>query len=810
MQITCPECLFARDIPDGKVPPNATLATCPKCKAKFNFRSPAASPAQPDPFAGNDEEPRLSRRRLEPPTDPRPARLEADQPRFQASRPEEDQIRAEPPRPKADRFPAEPSPYADDSSLTSRLDPEDDPAEPALAALERFAAEEAAPAGVTDAELQPLRRSLARRSPLSETHARMGEDLLDYAIAEERARSVAPRPLSSRRPVSPEDADAIMGGPPTAPITPPAAYARELAAAGLMELPAESFRHLEALADAAPFPPMGGTVDRRAGSESAGQGDLPTANRFLTAFDDRRDQAPADAPPRQGWRDAVRNVASGGFLGRTFKAVTGGKDGAPAAPSGEPEAEAARPARAQASARPAARAGLDDLAIPGLSARPAAPLTEGWTDDPAPDPAARWSDGAPGLPAAGLADSPAPAASEKGLDVSGLFKGASVKTLAETPRAARGSLTLPGQSSFEAALADETESVPAGGADAQDDPLAIPGLDRPPLDITSGFLSSPANLDIPGLGRPARSSSLDDDDLAIPGLNQSATHRPPSRPDDGFAIPGVSSAGFGAAQDADPDARLSGAADPTPPSPAFLARLLGRSAVPGGQTRDLWQDLENLGGRGDEPGADGAAKGEPAPWEHPGRRGLLGGFFRTMVSAMLSPSRFFSRLSLDGGLGRPLAYVALLAEILALAHFLLDYLGISTGALIGVAPQALPFGNMLDAAWSGFALYPLLGLGGLLIMAMYRHGLLTLVGSAQGGFSGVVRVLAYGSSPLVLLAAPLLGLPLALPWFIAVTVVGFKRVNRTNYARVMVACVLPDVLVLLISLYAALNAGVIP
>lgn len=38
MEIKCPECGFARDVPEEKIPPTARMATCPKCGQKFFFR----------------------------------------------------------------------------------------------------------------------------------------------------------------------------------------------------------------------------------------------------------------------------------------------------------------------------------------------------------------------------------------------------------------------------------------------------------------------------------------------------------------------------------------------------------------------------------------------------------------------------------------------------------------------------------------------------------------------------------------------------------------------------------------------------
>ena len=38
MEIKCPECGFAREVPEDKIPPSAKKATCPKCGQKFFFR----------------------------------------------------------------------------------------------------------------------------------------------------------------------------------------------------------------------------------------------------------------------------------------------------------------------------------------------------------------------------------------------------------------------------------------------------------------------------------------------------------------------------------------------------------------------------------------------------------------------------------------------------------------------------------------------------------------------------------------------------------------------------------------------------
>lgn len=44
MLIQCPECQFDRDIDTSKIPVTATLATCPRCGARFRFRPPPGLP----------------------------------------------------------------------------------------------------------------------------------------------------------------------------------------------------------------------------------------------------------------------------------------------------------------------------------------------------------------------------------------------------------------------------------------------------------------------------------------------------------------------------------------------------------------------------------------------------------------------------------------------------------------------------------------------------------------------------------------------------------------------------------------------
>lgn len=54
MRITCPQCGYFRELPDKKIPVTSTMATCPKCRHRFKFRTDNDSDSR---TAAHDHEP---------------------------------------------------------------------------------------------------------------------------------------------------------------------------------------------------------------------------------------------------------------------------------------------------------------------------------------------------------------------------------------------------------------------------------------------------------------------------------------------------------------------------------------------------------------------------------------------------------------------------------------------------------------------------------------------------------------------------------------------------------------------------------
>ncbi len=68
MHIVCPECKFARDIPDAKIPHTAEMATCPKCGHRFRFRSVQQHPMENAPENAPENTPENTPEAEAPPT----------------------------------------------------------------------------------------------------------------------------------------------------------------------------------------------------------------------------------------------------------------------------------------------------------------------------------------------------------------------------------------------------------------------------------------------------------------------------------------------------------------------------------------------------------------------------------------------------------------------------------------------------------------------------------------------------------------------------------------------------------------------
>ncbi|MFA7166544.1 MAG: zinc-ribbon domain-containing protein, partial [Desulfoplanes sp.] len=93
------------------------------------------------------------------------------------------------------------------------------------------------------------------------------------------------------------------------------------------------------------------------------------------------------------------------------------------------------------------------------------------------------------------------------------------------------------------------------------------------------------------------------------------------------------------------------------------------------------------------------------PWENLGRFGFFPGFFETIKRVMLHPIHFFRELIFEPGIGKPLIFYLLIAEVQALAQFFWQ--------MAGVVPMIT---NASGGSQIGLGL---MGMGSAFILIMY-------------------------------------------------------------------------------------------
>ncbi len=114
--------------------------------------------------------------------------------------------------------------------------------------------------------------------------------------------------------------------------------------------------------------------------------------------------------------------------------------------------------------------------------------------------------------------------------------------------------------------------------------------------------------------------------------------------------------------------------------------------------------------------------------------------------------------------------------------------------------------------WGGrlvdFLLAPLVSLVGLAVLSVIIHVALVVFGGARNGFGASLRALAYAAGAQLLVIVPVLGIFLALGWWLVLAVVGLREVHGTSTGRAAAAVLVPPLvlfgLLLVLGVFAVL------
>lgn len=192
-----------------------------------------------------------------------------------------------------------------------------------------------------------------------------------------------------------------------------------------------------------------------------------------------------------------------------------------------------------------------------------------------------------------------------------------------------------------------------------------------------------------------------------------------------------------------------------------------------------------------QPGSDRTRSGKP-DWD---REPSAGSFFSTAKQVLLEPTETFRQMDPDGGLGRPLAYAAIVGVVLGVCLGML----MAGFTLLGAAAEGGGDAAAMAGIGIGMAvvfpiLYGIFFPIGCLIAGGMCHLMLRLVGGATESMNATTRCVSYiyaGSWPIAIVSIiPIVNIFIGF-YVIALYVIGLSQVHETSKGKVLLAMLMP-------------------
>ena len=191
------------------------------------------------------------------------------------------------------------------------------------------------------------------------------------------------------------------------------------------------------------------------------------------------------------------------------------------------------------------------------------------------------------------------------------------------------------------------------------------------------------------------------------------------------------------------------------------------------------------------------------PWENESL-GIFERFWQTCVGVLFNPWKTFEKMSVSGGYGKPLLYGVIC----------LGFVAIAATILVGVMLFFQPPEDNEVPLWfipCFGAIIAVYGMVGFFFRTVILHLFLMLFGVACRSFEATFHAVTYSNAPVfVLRCVPCLNIFVAL-WGIVVEIIALKEAHRTDYWRVICACLLPLFLCigLVVTFYGAIALAAI-
>ena len=182
------------------------------------------------------------------------------------------------------------------------------------------------------------------------------------------------------------------------------------------------------------------------------------------------------------------------------------------------------------------------------------------------------------------------------------------------------------------------------------------------------------------------------------------------------------------------------------------------------------------------------------PWEDRGTNGFFNGLFKTVRDVLFSPSDFFKKMPVTGGLTDPLLFAMIIGTVGLLFLSVWDI-------LLHDSMQNFMSPEMRNAAGRGIsngvasplgtAMMPFLLIIWLFVVSGMLHLFLMIVGGAKAGFEATFRVVSYSVSPFLFMVIPYCGMLIMMLWVLTLAMIGLRDAHETTGGKATVAVLLP-------------------
>jgi len=208
--------------------------------------------------------------------------------------------------------------------------------------------------------------------------------------------------------------------------------------------------------------------------------------------------------------------------------------------------------------------------------------------------------------------------------------------------------------------------------------------------------------------------------------------------------------------------------------------------------------------------APGAGRRKTA-WEEEGTQWTFGGLMATLKESLFSPSVFFRRMNVTGGLANPLLYALITGMVGWMAYYFWEIVFHDTFSDLLPSKAHSSLDVFADTGLAVKAmLTPFLLIIGLFIWAAILHLLLVLVRGAKNGFEATFRVVSYINGASIFLIMPLCGGILCAIWTLVLMVIGLRDAHGTSGGKAAFVVLFPLVLCCaFIALFSVLVLGTV-